>query len=72
MQEIIIRLTISSEEYLKNYQNPGIQVSAKSVDGRVVHFPANILQGFVTRSGIQGSFRIHFNSQGKYQAIERC
>ncbi|MCR8922888.1 DUF2835 domain-containing protein [Dasania sp. GY-MA-18] len=72
MQEIIVNLAISADEYLKNYQSPGINVSATSVDGRRVHFPANILQRFVTRNGVHGRFRIRFNEQGKYQAIERC
>ena len=72
MKEIIVTLAIGPDEYLKNYQVPGINVAAKSVDGKVVHFPANILQRFVTREGVQGRFKIRFNEAGKFQSIERC
>jgi hypothetical protein len=72
MQEIIIKLAISPEEYIKSYQSPGISVSTRSIDGRMVHFPANILQRFVTRTGVYGQFRICFNDRGKYQSIDRC
>ncbi|WP_019529263.1 DUF2835 domain-containing protein [Dasania marina] len=72
MQEIIVNLAISADEYLKNYQNPRINVSTTSVDGRRVHFPANILQPFVSRNGVHGRFCIRFDEKGKYQAIERC
>ena len=72
MKEIIVKLAISPDEYLKNYQIPGINVAAHSIDGQVVHFPANILQRFVTRDGVRGLFKIRFNNAGKFQSIERC
>ena len=71
MHTIVIDLAINPEEYLKNYQLPGINVVAKSLDGRVVHLPATILRNFVTRDGVNGRFRIHFNDEGKYQAIDK-
>ena len=47
-------------------------MSTTSVDGRRVHFPANILQRFVSSNGVHGRFCIRFDEKGKYQAIERC
>ena len=45
------------------------QVSAFSQDGRRVRFPTAILQPFVTREGIRGSFAIHFDAEHKFVNI---
>lgn len=71
MERIIIDIVISSDEYLKHYRMPGATVSSRSRDGRRVHFPAKILQPFVTHSGIAGSFEISFDQSGKFSAIKR-
>lgn len=69
--QVIINISISSEEYLKYYKVPSASVSTQSYDGRSVKFPANILQPFVTHSGIQGVFAIEFSESGKFLSIER-
>ncbi len=71
MNALIIDVTISADEYLKFYQSPGVVVSTRARDGRSVRFPAKILQPYVTRQGIRGSFRISFSAAGKFQAIDR-
>lgn len=72
MREIIIELSISADEYMKNYRYPAAVVKTHSLDGRRVQFPANILQPYVTHTGISGRFRIGFDSQGKFQSISPC
>ncbi|MBP0049516.1 DUF2835 domain-containing protein [Marinobacterium sp. AK62] len=71
MNEIIVDLRISSDEYLKLYQGVARFVSVRARDGRRVRFPARILQPWVTRDGIRGCFRIRFNDAGKLQDIQR-
>lgn len=71
MHEIIIELAISPEEYLKNYQLPGVNVITKSVDGRVVQLPANLFRPYISREGIKGRFRIFFDDVGKCRSIDR-
>ena len=71
MRTIIVDIHIGPEQYLKNYRHPGAVVVSHSVEGVRVQFPANILQGFVSREGIRGRFRILFNDAGKFQTIER-
>jgi len=39
--------------------------------GRRVRFPANILRPFVTLEGIQGRFIIRFDSDSRFQGIDR-
>lgn len=53
------------------YQGVASSVHAHARDGRSIRFPANILQQFVTRDGIRGSFQIIFDDNMKFQAIRR-
>jgi hypothetical protein len=70
MQALIVDIRITADEYQKYYRVPGTVVTTRSRDGRRVQFPANILQGFISHSGIEGSFRIQFSNDGKFQSIE--
>jgi len=70
-QHIIVNLNISPEEYIYWYTGAARTVLATSIDGRSVRFPANILQPFITRQGIQGQFCIFFKADGKFDRIER-
>ena len=71
MESIIVDISVPAEEYLKRYRYPGAMIATRSRDGRRVRFPANILQRFVTHTGISGSFEIHFDQQGKFLSIKR-
>lgn len=70
-QYLIIDLYISADEYLRHYKGQVTQVVCEARDGRRVRFPSSILQRFVTRSGIHGSFRIDFDHGNKLVAVER-
>ncbi|WP_347329667.1 DUF2835 domain-containing protein [Marinimicrobium locisalis] len=71
MNAVIVSLTISPDEYRRWYEGSAQHVHATTVDGRSVQFPAPILRRFVTREGIRGRFRIHFDGQNRFQAIEK-
>lgn len=71
MHYLTVDLRISSDEYIKMYQTPGIAVMTHSRDGRSIRFPAKILQSFVTREGVAGTFRIGFDREMKFQSIDR-
>ena len=66
-----ILLNISPEQYLRYYQGGVNSVVARCNDGRSIQFPANILKPFVTRDGIQGEFEIFFDSDNRFQKIEK-
>lgn len=68
---IYVPVTIDRQEYLKYYQGSARSVYGRDLQGRSVSFPANILQPFVTHTGIKGLFAIQFDEQGKFQSIER-
>ncbi len=71
MQTLIVDLRISPDEYLKMYQGVASSVRAQARDGRSIRFPARILQPYVTREGISGSFLISFDEEMKFRAIDR-
>ncbi len=71
MQQIIVDIQISPDEWIKLYQGVARDVHTTARDGRSVRFPARILSRFYLRDGICGSFRIIFDGAGKFQSIER-
>ncbi|EDM47163.1 MULTISPECIES: DUF2835 domain-containing protein [Marinobacter] len=71
MQQIIVDVDISPDEWIKLYQGSATDVHTTARDGRSVRFPARILSRFYLRDGVQGSFRILFDDQGKFVSVER-
>jgi hypothetical protein len=71
MKEIIVSLHISREDYLTFYQGQVQTVVATAKDGRIVRFPAGILQKVVGHEGIHGTFKICFDSNNKFDTIIR-
>lgn len=71
MPALVVNLMIAPEEYQRMYAGTVKSVSARSVDGRRVQFPANILRPFVTRDGIRGRFMIRFTEDNRFESIER-
>lgn len=68
---VVVSVQISSDEYLKYYSGSARSISTRDIYGRSVHFPAGILQKFVTRQGISGVFEIFFDQVGKFSSVER-
>ena len=71
MQQIIVDVDISPDEWIKLYQGSATDVHTTARDGRSVRFPARILSRFYLRDGVQGSFCIQFDKQGKFLSVER-
>ncbi|MCP4446107.1 MAG: DUF2835 domain-containing protein [Myxococcales bacterium] len=70
MQEIVIRLNISAEEYQRHYLGVPT-VHATAVDGRQVVLPATALRAHVTRNGVHGTFAFRIGANGKLLSVER-
>ena len=71
MQQIIVDIFISRDEWLRIYRGETNTVFATSRDGRSIKFPANILTKYTTQNGIDGSFVIQFDYHGKFQSITK-
>ncbi|WP_428033619.1 DUF2835 domain-containing protein [Amphritea sp.] len=71
MQQIIVDISLTQEQYLAHYRQQVKDVVAVSRDGRRVRFPSALLQPYLLHNGVQGSFRICFTDAGKFSSIER-
>lgn len=71
MQQIIVDIQISPDEWIKLYQGLATDVRTTARDGRSVRFPARILSRFYLKDGIRGTFRILFDDAGRFTSIER-
>ncbi|MDN3649644.1 DUF2835 domain-containing protein [Reinekea marina] len=69
-QSLTVDIYISAEDYLQHYQGAVHTVSCVSREGKRVQFPSRILQPFVRREGIKGTFVIHFDKNHKFERIE--
>ncbi len=69
-QEIIIRLSISAEQFQRHYTGVPT-VSATSIDGRNVVLPASALRPHVTRDGVHGTFAFRIGPSGKLLSVTR-
>ena len=64
-------LNISQDVLLTYYEGAAKSVVAKTLDGRNIQFPANILRQFVTAEGVQGLFEMEFDENNKFLAMRR-
>lgn len=65
------QLDITAEQF-KNYYSQNINsIIATSHDGRRVQFPANILQPYVSHTGVQGTFSLTIDSNARLKSICR-
>ena len=66
-----MHLNIPPEQFQRLYEGVAKTVNARSIDGKSVRFPANILRPFVTHAGVVGTFAIHFSAEHRFQNIEK-
>ena len=71
MPSLRFNLYISPDEYLRWYKSEAKDVVTKSLDGRTVRFPADVLRPYVSHQGINGCFEIEFSKAGKFQSITK-
>lgn len=71
MQQIIVDVDISPDEWIKLYQGTATDVHTTARDGRSVRFPARILSRYYLKDGVRGSFCITFDDAGKFASIQR-
>lgn len=71
MPSIDVVIELSHDACLAHYEGRVGQVKTRSLDGRRVMFPAEVLRRVVTRSGVHGIFRLTFCSAGHFESIRR-
>ena len=70
MPNLIVPIKISSNQYLSYYQGKIKNISARSIDGRQVIFPANVLKPYVTSQGVSGVFKLNYDNKGKLESVD--
>lgn len=71
MPKTIFSVNIPEEEILKYYSGTAKNVITTDSNGLRIQFPAAILRQYVTKQGVQGTFEIEFDENGKMQSINR-
>ena len=64
-------LNISPQKLIYYYEGAVDTVVAKTTDGRIIRFPANILRSVVRPDGVKGVFEIVMNENHKFISINR-
>ncbi len=70
-QRLRVVLKIPAYQVLYYYEGEVETVAAKTTDGRIVHFPANILRSLVQSDGVYGTFELVFDEHNKFVSISR-
>lgn len=71
MTELRFRLHLPRHEALRYYQGLVSTVVVRAHNGQTISFPAYHIRPFVDAAGINGLFRIRFDSNHKLQSLER-
>jgi len=64
-------LRITADQYLDYYRGTARHVIARCSTGQNVQFPASLLQQFVTKDGISGTFALTCDDQLRNSRLER-
>jgi Protein of unknown function (DUF2835) len=70
-QRLHVVLKIPSHQLLYYYEGEVDVVVAKTTDGRILRFPANILRSVVQSHGVYGKFELVFDENHKFVSISR-
>jgi hypothetical protein len=70
MPALILDLSIPSHQLVAYYRGQIRTVRARAVTGQMVQFPVSALQKHILKEGVHGRFRIEFDEQHKFVALE--
>ncbi|WMJ08653.1 DUF2835 family protein [Nitrosomonas sp. sh817] len=70
-QHVQVTLKIPAYQLALYYQGAVDTVAAETTDGRIVHFPANVLRAVVQSHGVYGLFELVFDEHCKFLSISR-
>ena len=70
-QRVRVVLKIPAYQLELYYQGVVDTVAAETTDGRIVHFPANVLRSVVQSHGVYGTFELVFDENSKFVPIRR-
>lgn len=71
MKYLVFDLKLSRDEVLKYYRGTALMVSVRARNGQQVRFPAAALRPFLSHAGVQGTFILYYDEQGKLIQLDR-
>jgi hypothetical protein len=71
MPELLIDLRFNSDQVLRYYRGEVLTVRARATNGQTIQFPASALQRFILQDGVRGRFRLVFDDNNKFVALEQ-
>ncbi|WP_438970101.1 DUF2835 domain-containing protein [Methylophaga sp.] len=71
MTELRFRLHLSRDVALRYYRGLAATVVVRAETGQTLSFPAHHIRPFVDAAGVNGLFKISFDSNNKMQSIKR-
>lgn len=69
--ELTLELYLTPGKILAYYQGNAQTVRARATTGQYVQFPASALRQHVTPDGVNGLFRLEFDSNHKFLRLEQ-
>lgn len=70
-QRLLVTLNISSQQLIHYYEGNISMVVARTMDGRTVRFPTNILRSVVQANGVHGIFELVVDENHKFVSLQR-
>lgn len=70
-QRQLVALNIPPHQLVHYYDGTVSTVIARTTDGRIIRFPANILRSVVQSDGVHGIFELVFDENRKFVSIKR-
>lgn len=71
MPELILQIDLPAHQLHAYYRGEIRVVRARASTGQMVQFPASALQRHFTKEGVRGQFRMAFDENNKFIALER-
>lgn len=71
MAELILQIELPAQQLHAYYRGEVRIVRARASTGQMVQFPASALQKHFTKDGVHGRFRMEFDANHKFVALER-
>lgn len=68
-RHIDVHLVLRPDQVLHYYSGAAGAVLARSLDGRTVSFPADVLPRLVTEQGVNGVYRLVFDDDNRLREV---
>ncbi|MCH1919199.1 DUF2835 domain-containing protein [Shewanella sp. A3A] len=71
MREFVFRMALSFDEFKPYYQGYAENVQVTDINGLVLRIGARHFRPFLTGSGINGTFKLVIDEQGRLQSLHK-